>query len=101
MDRAALDLALQLGIPHGGWCPKGRKAEDGPLPPAYRLQETSSAAYGQRTRWNVRDSDGTLVLKRGTPRGGTALTISAARNLGKPFLAVDLKGGAGPGAVRE
>ncbi len=105
MDRAALDLALQLGIPHGGWCPEGRKAEDGPLPPAYRLQETPSAAYGQRTRWNVRDSDGTLVLTGGAPRGGTALTISTARRRGKPFLTVDLRGGpdpgTGPGPVRE
>jgi hypothetical protein len=62
VDRAALDVALALGIPCGGWCPKGRKAEDGER---YPLKETPSAGYSQRTRWNVRDADGTLILTWG------------------------------------
>ena len=90
VDRAALDLALELGIPCGGWCPKGRKAEDGRLPPRYPLQETPSADYPQRTEWNVRDSDGTLVLAIGTPTGGTAFTIKLAAQHRKPCLVVDL-----------
>jgi hypothetical protein len=49
-------------IPHGGWCPKGRKAEDGVIPPHYQLTETPSASYLQRTEWNVRDSDGTVIF---------------------------------------
>src|SRR5436305_1193025 len=75
VDRAALDVALELGIPCSGWCPRGRRAEDGTIPPRYPLQETRSLAYPVRTRWNVRDSDGTLILTRGRPDRGTALTI--------------------------
>jgi hypothetical protein len=90
VDRAALDVCLERGFPCGGWCPRGRKAEDGPIEPRYPLRETPSADYRQRTRWNVRDSDGTLVLTRGAPRGGTALTIATAGKLAKPCLVLDL-----------
>lgn len=90
VDRAALDVALELGLACGGWCPKGRKAEDGPLAWRYPLTETPSAEYAQRTEWNVRDSDGTLVLTRGELRGGTAQTVEAAARLGKPHLVADL-----------
>ena len=90
VDRAALDVALKLSLPCGGWCPKGRQAEDGPLPPRYPLEETPSADYAQRTEWNVRDADGTLVLARGTPTGVTALTVELAGRLRKPYLVVDL-----------
>ncbi len=61
-DRAALDWAIFHDIPHGEWCPKGRKAEDGVIPPQYQLTETPSASYLQRAEWNVRYSDGTLIL---------------------------------------
>ncbi|MCH7226767.1 YpsA SLOG family protein [Haloferula sp. A504] len=57
-DRAGLDAAIAAGLPHGGWCPRGRKAEDGPLPKRYLLTETKSASYLTRTEWNARDSDG-------------------------------------------
>lgn len=90
VDRAALDVALELGLPCGGWCPKGRKAEDGPLPARYPLKETPSDDYAQRTRWNVRDSDGTLVLMRRTPTEGTAFTIDTAARLTRPCLIIDL-----------
>ena len=89
IDRAALDVALQLGIACGGWCPKGRKAEDGPISSAYPLQETPSLDYAQRTEWNVRDSDGTLILTRGTPTEGTAWTARVASRLRKSCLIVD------------
>jgi hypothetical protein len=89
VDRAALDVALALGIPCGGWCPRGRRAEDAPLPDRYPLSETPSAEYPQRTEWNVRDSDGTLVLAPGLPDGGTALTLELAERIGRPSLAVD------------
>lgn len=90
VDRAALDTTIELGIAHGGWCPRGRKAEDGKIAMHYRLRETPSADYKQRTEWNVRDSDGTLILTHGTPSGGTALTVRFAEALGKPCLVLDL-----------
>jgi hypothetical protein len=86
-DRAALDFAIEHDIPHGGWCPRGRPAEDGTIPQLYQLQETPSRKYSQRTEWNVRDSDATVVFSVvQNPAGGTALTLSVARRLGKPFL---------------
>jgi len=89
VDRAALDVALQLGMACGGWCPRGRRAEDGAIAARYPLRETPREEYPQRTQWNVRDSDGTLVMTRGPARGGTGLTISIAKRLGKPLLVVD------------
>ena len=96
VDRAALDVAFSLGIPCGGWCPKGRLAEDGVIPLSYPLRETPTPIYEERTAWNVRDSDGTLVLTWGTPEGGTAYTVEAARDQGKPCLVVDLSRGGNP-----
>jgi len=61
-DRAALDWAISRSVPHGGWCPKGRKAEDGMIDARYNLEESSSASYLQRTEWNARDSDGTVIF---------------------------------------
>jgi len=90
VDRAALDAARSLGLPHGGWCPRGRRAEDGPIDAGYPLEETPTDDYAERTRWNVRDSDGTLVLTRGRPSGGTALTVGLARRQGRPLLVLDL-----------
>ena len=101
MDRAALDAALALGLPCGGWCPRGRLAEDGPIDPRYPLRETPSADYRQRTEWNVRDSDGTLVLTRGRPSGGTGLTISLARGQGRPVLILDLTRDQDPMRITE
>ncbi|MCG6943212.1 MAG: putative molybdenum carrier protein [Thiohalocapsa sp.] len=90
VDRAALDAALAQGIAVGGWCPKGRAAEDGVIPERYPLHETPSADPAQRTEWNVRDSDATLILHRGALAGGTALTAEAARRRGRPLLQLDL-----------
>ena len=84
VDRAALDTALSLGIPCGGWCPKGRLAEDGPIPARYPLSETPSDRAIQRTEWNVRDSDATLVLVRGSATGGTRATIDFAQSMARP-----------------
>lgn len=86
VDRAALDFALASGIVHGGWCPKGRRAEDGKLPEKYNLQETPRKDYGQRTEWNVRDSDGTLVIINRELSGGTLYTLETARKMGKPVM---------------
>ncbi len=99
VDRAALDVAMELGIPCGGWCPQGRKAENGPIPARYPLEESSSPAYPVRTQLNVEDSDGTLVLSWGPAAGGTALTLKLAGRLKKPYLLVDLSEPADPRAV--
>lgn len=90
VDRAALDVALELGLPCGGWCPRGRRAEDGTIPEIYPLIETPTDAYPQRTEWNVRDADGTLILCRGKPDRGTALTARLAKRMRKPLFTVDL-----------
>lgn len=90
MDRAALDAAIALGIPHGGWLPKGRMTEAGPLPETYALKEMASAQYRDRTVQNVIDSDGTLIVSRGALTGGSALTFRAARERGKPCLHLNL-----------
>jgi hypothetical protein len=90
VDRAALDVALHLGIPCGGWCPQGRKAEDGVIPAPYPLVETPSDDYSQRTKWNIRDSAATLILTCREPTGGTLLTIDECRSTGKPHLVIDL-----------
>jgi len=91
-DRAALDVAMELGIECGGWCPKGRRAEGRPIPKRYPLKETPSTAYPQRTKRNVSDSDATLILTLRPPQGGTALTIRLARHLNKPCKVVRLNG---------
>lgn len=90
VDRGALDAAMALGIAHGGWCPGGRRAEDGPIPERYQLRETSTAEYRERTERNVLDADATLVLHRGRLRGGTRLTRQLALRHKKPCLTVDL-----------
>jgi hypothetical protein len=100
-DRAALDVALELDLPCGGWCPQGRRAEDGLIPDRYPLRETPWWGYPQRTEWNVRDSDGTLILTFAKPDGGTALTVALARKLGRPCLVVRLDGSESVPGVRQ
>lgn len=91
VDRAALDEALAAGIPCGGWCPRGRLAEDGVIPEKYPLMETPSPAYEERTEWNVRDSDATLIITSYPPTGGTAYTLYAVEKFQKPFLVIDIE----------
>jgi hypothetical protein len=90
VDRAALDVALELDIPCRGWCPKGRRAEDGPIDPRYPLTETPTAAYEERTERNVLDSDGTLVLRGEQLSPGTEFTIELAARHAKPCLVVEI-----------
>jgi len=90
VDRAALDVAKELGMSHGGWCPAGRRAEDGPIARHYGLLETKSRDYAERTERNVIDSDGTLILVRGRLTGGSRLTKKLAQRHLRPLLVVDL-----------
>ncbi len=85
-DRAALDVAIKLEIPHGGWIPKGRIAEDGPLPEKYQLKEMSSPNYKIRTEQNVIDSDGPLIISHDDLTGGSAVTQKFAKKHKKIFL---------------
>lgn len=101
VDRAALDVALELSIPCGGWCPKGRLSEDGPISLKYPLREMPSPKYPPRTEKNIRESDGTLVLTWGPVTGGTALTVKLAGKHRKPCLVVDLSHGSDPREVRD
>lgn len=93
VDRAALDVAIKLNIPHGGWCPKGRLSESGKIPQKYLLQETESSDYSERTLLNIKDSDGTLILVPTVPikvTDGTILTLQEVDKQQKPFLVIDL-----------
>jgi len=101
VDRAGLDVALELGLPCGGWCPKGRLSESGSIPSRYPLREMPSPKYPPRTEKNVRESDGTLILTWGPVTGGTALTVKLARKRQKPFLVVDLSRRPDPQDVRD
>ena len=86
-DRTALDWAMAHNVPCGGWCPKRRKAEDGPIDPKYPLKETPSASYLQRTEWNVRDSDATVLFSiEPALTGGSLKTVDFARKHKKPNL---------------
>lgn len=95
-DRAALDVAIRWGLAHGGWCPKGRRAEDGVIGGQYRLAETPSRNHLERIEWNVRDSDATSIFTKGKPSGGTLRTIQFAKKHRKPFLLVFQDGGYQP-----
>lgn len=90
-DRAGIDAAIEIGIPYGGWLPKGRKAEDGIVPETYtELQELTRGGYPKRTEQNVIDSDGTVIFTYGKLTTGSALTAKFARQHNKPYLHVDL-----------
>ena len=89
-DRAALDVAIEFKIPHGGWIPKGRRTEDGPLPDRYLLRETNNIGYPQRTELNILESDATLIFSHGKLAGGSALTNKLAIKHSRPCLHVNL-----------
>jgi hypothetical protein len=95
VDRAALDMAINLGIDHFGWCPKGRRAEDGVIPLRYSLKETESEDYEERTHRNIKDSDATLILvglgsSVDTISDGTKLTVEELNKSSKPYLIVEV-----------
>jgi hypothetical protein len=103
-DRAALDFAMARGIPHGGWCPRGRLTEDGPIAARYQLSETPDSDYAQRTEWNVRDADGTVIFSiTATLTGGSRYTAELAQHRHKPCLHLSRErdGEAASGKLRE
>lgn len=102
VDRAALKIAKLLGIPHGGWCPYKRNAEDGIIPLEFQLEELPApsaeesidpnATYRMRTKLNVENSDGTLIILKNKPQQGTGTlhTIMMAKQLKKPYFIIKL-----------
>ena len=91
VDRAALDAAIAAGVAHGGYCPKGRLAEDGTIPAHYQLSELASPEPLARTRRNVIESDGTLILGMGPLAGGTRSTLELCERHRKPYLLLDAR----------
>ncbi|MBN2615162.1 MAG: putative molybdenum carrier protein [Bacteroidales bacterium] len=91
VDRAALDFALEYKIPCGGWCPKGRIAEDGIIDPKYPLQEAGSSDPVVRTRLNVDDSDAVLVFVDEKMDEGTIAAVDYAQEKEKPLFVVYLQ----------
>ncbi|MEC7120997.1 MAG: putative molybdenum carrier protein [Pseudomonadota bacterium] len=91
VDRGALDGALSLNFPCGGWCPEGRRAEDGVIDPRYPVQVLAGAGSTARTKKNVLDSDGTLLIffNYMVVRGGTEQTLMFCINAKKPYLLLD------------
>jgi Circularly permutated YpsA SLOG family len=80
-DRAGLDFAIETGLEHGGYVPRGRKAEDGRIDERYNLIELSNSSYPARTKRNIEKSDGTVIfsLER-VLSGGTKLTLELAND---------------------
>jgi len=89
-DRAALDVAIEAGIPHGGWVPRGRKTENGILPSKYHLKETATLNYSERTQKNILNADGILILSHGELGGGSAFTRDFAKARSRPCMHIDL-----------
>ena len=91
VDRAALDFAIEHDLPYSGFVPKGRWAEDGRISDQYQtLKESDSTDPAERTRLNVMNAEAVLVITRGTPDGGTKLTVALAKQCGKPLMVIDL-----------
>ncbi len=104
VDQGALDAAIKLGIAYGGWCPKGRLAENGTIPDHYTLVETDSSDYASRTRRNITDSDAVLIFVPRLPLpiiDGTVLTIDEAKAQAKPFFIVNLAQGVDINAMTQ
>lgn len=99
VDRGALDAALAAEFPCGGWCPADRGAEDGQIPDRYPLTPLPGIGYRRRTRQNVIDSDGTVILFYESLKGGTRLTRNLCALENKPFIVLDARRMAEPAAA--
>ncbi len=101
VDRSALDIAINHNVPCGGWCPAGRAADDGPIDSKYPLRETNEMDHTVRTGYNVKESDASILIFRGTLQGGTAYAVEMARHLHKPVRAIDLDNPPGADEIAE
>ncbi len=89
VDRAALDAAMELRVPCGGWVPFGRLDEDGIIPSHYPVKELEKGGYKQRTIQNLVDADGTLIIYHHTLEGGTEETLFRCIKLHRPYHLID------------
>lgn len=101
VDRAALDAAMESGIPCGGWCPAGRLAEDGCIPDRYPVVELPGAGYRQRTLRNLRDADATVIFYRPPLSGGSFATMEGCERANKPCLMIDITSSGLDGAIAQ
>lgn len=101
VDRGALDAAMAVGFPVGGWCPSDRASESGPIPARYPLQPLARGGYRARTLRNVLDSEGTVILAPGALSGGTLLTHKFCLEHRKPVLVLDAQKFTEEQAARE
>jgi hypothetical protein len=99
VDRAGLDAGLELGIDIGGFCPKGRKSEDGPIPDEYPLVEMDTDSYDQRTRHNVAQADATVIMSGSSLGPGSRLTVTACKQVHQPYLRLNLEDDPGVNAT--
>ncbi|MEE4608825.1 MAG: putative molybdenum carrier protein [Desulfobacteraceae bacterium] len=90
-DQAALDAAIAMGVAHGGFVPRGRLTENGPLPGRYNLWELTTRSYPKRTERNVLAAHGTVIFSHGRLRGGSRLTRDLAQRHGKPWIHLDFE----------
>lgn len=90
VDRAAWDAAIAVGLEQNGWVPKGKLAEDGPIPDHYCCQETDSTNYAVRTEKNLLEADATLIVAFGPMKGGTLYTSHLCTKHNRPHIIVDL-----------
>lgn len=90
VDRAGLDAAIALNIEHGGYVPKGRKAEDGQVPQKYHMEEMKKGGCPARTKKNIEASDGTVIFCQSRPSTGTKLTVDHAVQIKKPVLVLEI-----------
>lgn len=93
VDRGALQAAMDLGLDWGGWAPRGWNAENGTIPPQYRvkMREHASSSYRGRTLRNVLDSHATLIVVASYPlSGGTLQTRFFTQEAGRPHFVVAL-----------
>lgn len=101
VDQAGLDAAIALGIEHGGYCPRNRRSEKGPIPDKYKLEEMATFSYVDRTKQNILESDGTLIINIGPLTGGTKMTKQFCIELEKPLWILDIADGDIENAVRN
>jgi hypothetical protein len=122
VDQAALRAATDAGLQVGGWCPPGRECEAGVISAEFPLKETEDerslnapdVPRSQRTEWNVRDSDATLVIRAGgassQPSPGVRVasrdaatgiewTVECAKRYKRPLLVCEIGDAAAPDQI--
>ena len=89
-DQAALDIAIKLRIPHGGWTPKDRIAGADLIPERFKLQEMQTDNYSECIKQNVIDSMGTLIISYGSLTGDLDYARKMALRHKRQMLSIDL-----------